>query len=679
MSLVIGLLTLSNDICSADGVFVFRWDKKVDINEPTQKAILLHDQGREDLILQVKYEGPAEEFGWLVPVPGLPEVRKGSMDCFYELSQLTQKHFPSASNFTLGMAVTKGLGDDNEVKVIKIETVGAYEVAVLAAGNATKLSQWLDANGFVFPKDKRPALNDYVKKNWYFVAIRINPNQTGFTRLDDWLKMSGLKKTISEPTRKQLANGELHPLVISFASKKCVFPLAISSINGKPSEVSLYVLSAEPLMSKTIFDKKFDAYAKAREDWLRGDAERRRQRDEARKKLEESRDKRLAEVQKRMGTNANFARRGVYANDDPADPRPPMSKMRELTGAASHPPPIEPGDDFLWEEPLFTSMEAGPKDLADCAKELPRLAGKSWWLTKQVQTFAPDEMRDLEFEPAIPVLADTARKPDGAAQCFLCLAQFGARAVPAIIAGMNDANPEMRKKACEAASNMEDPRLGTAAASLLADEKPQTREFACYTMGQNWTDADAPQLVKMLSDPSDEVRRAAGFILQRHPNPSLAPTYRKIIADDTVAAGQAINLVNTQEYSRAELVRLFTSTNLPVLSTAFTRLRYSLTVDELAPLLTNSMTMARLMALGELTGICSKEATDRIVTLLRDPNEIVRYRARAALRSLTGQKLGADPAAYEKWWKENRETCVLTLPPAWQDRTRRPLPFQPAQ
>src|SRR5208337_1092585 len=77
----------------ADGCFVFRWNKQVDINEPTQKAIIVHDAGREDLLLQVKYEGPLEEFGWLIPVPSLPTVAKGSMEPFYELSQLTQRQW----------------------------------------------------------------------------------------------------------------------------------------------------------------------------------------------------------------------------------------------------------------------------------------------------------------------------------------------------------------------------------------------------------------------------------------------------------------------------------------------------------------------------------------------------------------------------------------------------------
>ena len=76
-----------------DGCFVFKWDKKTDINEPTQKAIIVYDAGREDVLLQVKYEGPLEEFGWLIPVPSLPKVEKASMEAFYELSQITQRRF----------------------------------------------------------------------------------------------------------------------------------------------------------------------------------------------------------------------------------------------------------------------------------------------------------------------------------------------------------------------------------------------------------------------------------------------------------------------------------------------------------------------------------------------------------------------------------------------------------
>src|SRR6266436_8965084 len=105
-----------------DGCFVFRWNKEKDINEPTQKAIILHDQNREDLILQVKYEGPAEDFGWLIPVPGQPEVRKGSMQPFYELSRLTQERFREGL-LNHGMGMARGGADGQDVKVIEIKTV----------------------------------------------------------------------------------------------------------------------------------------------------------------------------------------------------------------------------------------------------------------------------------------------------------------------------------------------------------------------------------------------------------------------------------------------------------------------------------------------------------------------------------------------------------------------------
>ena len=126
----------------ADGTFVapkFVWDKHKDINEPTQKAIIVYDAGQEDLILQVKYEGPVDQFGWLIPVPNLPTVRLGSMKCFYELSKFIQKKqfekmtFPGVA--TLGESNDHGAAQSAElpVQVVETGTVGAYETAVLSA------------------------------------------------------------------------------------------------------------------------------------------------------------------------------------------------------------------------------------------------------------------------------------------------------------------------------------------------------------------------------------------------------------------------------------------------------------------------------------------------------------------------------------------------------------------
>jgi HEAT repeat protein len=68
------------------------------------------------------------------------------------------------------------------------------------------------------------------------------------------------------------------------------------------------------------------------------------------------------------------------------------------------------------------------------------------------------------------------------------------------------------------------------------------------------------------------------------------------------------------------------------------------------------------MALGVLERMADKLAVNRIISMLHDPHEVVRWRVRAALRRLTDQKLGADPAAYEKWWAENKDTYVAASP-----------------
>jgi hypothetical protein len=147
----------------ADGCFVFRWNKNIDINEPTQKAIIVHDAGREDLLLQVKYQGPLDEFGWLIPVPSLPTVEKGSMRPFYELSQLTQRQVGThAGSVALG-AETRG-PQNEAVTVIEIKTVGAYEVAILSAQDAGSLERWLKLHDYVIPEGKAGFINTYVRR-----------------------------------------------------------------------------------------------------------------------------------------------------------------------------------------------------------------------------------------------------------------------------------------------------------------------------------------------------------------------------------------------------------------------------------------------------------------------------------------------------------------------------------
>jgi HEAT repeat protein len=208
---------------------------------------------------------------------------------------------------------------------------------------------------------------------------------------------------------------------------------------------------------------------------------------------------------------------------------------------------------------------------------------------------------------------------------------------------------------------------------LLSDDDAQIREKACEAVPANWDPIFVPRLTDLLRDSDEDVPSAALECLRMHKADSETqlPAYRKMVEEDGPAAPMAMMLLITrQEFAltREQLVRLLSSTNRPVVSMALARLReQNPDPSELAPLLTNSLPFARLIGLLDLGRVGDKAAVERIVSMLRDPNEGIRWTVRSTLRQLTGQKLGADPAAWEQWWAENKKT--FTPRP-----TRRPGP-----
>ena len=248
----------TGSVLLADGLIVgpkysprFVWDKSKDINEPVAKSDYpFYDHGREDLILQVKYEGPVSEFGWLIPVPARPTVAQVPMACFYELSKFVQIRMqPRYGVATLSLGLGGGGGGSAEPKVTVLEekTLGAYEIAVLSADDAGALQEWLAKNKFQFPEGKEAVLDLYVKKHWFFVAVRVHLNPPARQTLGHSSYSQVIQSANNVEKSRDLHRGELNPLALTFDSPQCVFPLKISSAAGKRSEVHIYTLGREPM------------------------------------------------------------------------------------------------------------------------------------------------------------------------------------------------------------------------------------------------------------------------------------------------------------------------------------------------------------------------------------------------------------------------------------------------
>ncbi len=628
---------------SADGGFViskFVWDKHKDINEPTQKAILVYDEGSEDLILQVKYEGPVDEFGWLIPVPNLPTVQKGSMKCFYELSQFTQQRFePELQMMSAGLASDKSEGNpEPPIKVIEIKTIGAYQIAVLSAKTSGALAKWLDANRFYFPKDKADVLDAYIKQQWYFVAVKINL----------------ASRFALFPTHRKLARGELNPLQISFASDHCVFPLKISSINGKPSEVQIYVLSPEPLLERTLLEKRLPMIY--------------------------SNDVAVAVRRAQTMRNLRLINMAFQIHSAGGMPHGPSSL-----------PPLSPQDERVLQQAKQTP-EANPNellpfvkvtkaDLPETSKWIPRLADKTWWLTKRTWTFQPGEMRDLQFEPALPAFAEMLGSKYGYFAAA-SLTPFGANAVPVILAAMQSTNPTVRINAARNFTGgywgysslgyraIRDSRLTEAAVTWLKDSEPAVRYAGVQMLTDysTWNPKNAKSLVAMLRDEDASVRRAAAFALpQFHDDmEKYIPIFQQMLKDKkTGVQWSGLEMLQRLqvEIPHKDLLAFFKSSDPETLGVAFTQLTRQdekISDDEALALLQNPQPVARLLGLRVLDQNPEKQSVELSLPLLQDPDELVRLKADQTLCALTGQQFTEDQAEeWAGWWMANKVNFVI--------------------
>jgi len=198
-----------------------------DIYEPNQLAMIVSDDMVEKIIFQIDYEGDAEDFAWVVPVPAYPKLFSVEDDIFYELHKLTQTPPPSSFGCGWGAGIpTSGLEDEG-VHVWEENQVGIYHTATLSATDPNSLVGWLNDNGYVFPTEGQEILDYYVQKNWFFVAMKIQPDEI--------------------VNNSENYTGAIQPIGIMFFSDEMIYPLKISTLSAPSwgTEVLIYAFSDE--------------------------------------------------------------------------------------------------------------------------------------------------------------------------------------------------------------------------------------------------------------------------------------------------------------------------------------------------------------------------------------------------------------------------------------------------
>jgi hypothetical protein len=169
--------------------------------------------------VRIQYDGPPDQFGWLLPVPADPtlevklstEALFDSLDRFYAPQFIVQRTFDvNCPPPPFAESSSDGATNESEgggVNVVSREAVGPYDRVTLEAQSVAELREWLDAENFYIPETIDSKLGPYVERGQHFVAIKL----------------------LSSASTSDIA-----PLYLNFVGSKPSIPIVPTSVAASP-------------------------------------------------------------------------------------------------------------------------------------------------------------------------------------------------------------------------------------------------------------------------------------------------------------------------------------------------------------------------------------------------------------------------------------------------------------
>jgi MYXO-CTERM domain-containing protein len=192
-------------------------------------VVLMREGTRTVLSMQNNYQGPADRFAMVVPVPvvlqkdNVKTLPRGVFDHIDQLAAprlveyweqdpcappVRPEMMPRAAPPT-AVGAAAPAGASHGVKVEAEYTVGEYEVVILSASDALGLDTWLRENKYAIPDGAAEALKPYVAQGMKFFVAKVDPSKVTFA--DGMAMLSPLRfhydaESFSLPVRLGLLN-----------------------------------------------------------------------------------------------------------------------------------------------------------------------------------------------------------------------------------------------------------------------------------------------------------------------------------------------------------------------------------------------------------------------------------------------------------------------------------------
>ncbi|HIA01688.1 MAG TPA: DUF2330 domain-containing protein [Myxococcales bacterium] len=194
------------------------------MDQSGENILFAMDGGEVSAHIQIFYQGEADRFAWVLPLPVQPtDIRVGTDMLFQQLLGRTQPRFQTTWKnngkcyfYGWGGGMDDGdlagnAGPTNEeseggVEVLESGSVGPFDYHVIAGTNTESgeaVFQWLKDNDYDQPDMAKDLVTTYVAEKHVFVAVRLQSNK---------------------------GTGDIQPLVLDFPFPGSCVPLRLTSI-----------------------------------------------------------------------------------------------------------------------------------------------------------------------------------------------------------------------------------------------------------------------------------------------------------------------------------------------------------------------------------------------------------------------------------------------------------------
>ncbi|MEI8282223.1 MAG: DUF2330 domain-containing protein [Armatimonadota bacterium] len=138
-----------------------------------QTNIVIWDEAShtEHFIRNANFRSGADDFGFIAPTPGKPELHEASNKAFYTLAALAPV-YPSGFGGGGGAAFDRK-SKSSEVQVIQEADVAGFHATTLLSRSAQAINDWMNEHGYVSTPEVQTWAERYCSRGWYLTAFKV--------------------------------------------------------------------------------------------------------------------------------------------------------------------------------------------------------------------------------------------------------------------------------------------------------------------------------------------------------------------------------------------------------------------------------------------------------------------------------------------------------------------------